>query len=104
MEWVQLDSSKLRNVGGAESTHLQMVFGLNGELWPRLVLCVVCYPQERSLLADTGDNFVFGLYCNTKQGPGAWWEKAHCPKSLLPYAIELLEDAQEVFCGKDSEP
>jgi hypothetical protein len=79
-KWTRLDDSRLRNATKSGPDVEARTYGLNGRPWPRISVVV----QEHW----TGKGW--GVYCDRKEGPGAWWQEK------APMPLEALQDVPEM--------
>ena len=85
--WVRIDQT--HNLRNPKPWPGHRVYGLNGELWPRLLLTVGLEPPSRPL--------GFAIYAEVKNAGGEWWSpRRDIPLSLLPELQEMLAELMEL--------
>jgi hypothetical protein len=65
-------------------------YGLNGNLYPRVVITIWLEPQGYSMLPGAG----FKVVCAIKRGPKHWWVNCGIPLQLVSEATRLLSLSQ----------
>lgn len=84
LNWVPLDASKLKNVGGDSPRVKSLrVFGLDGKLFPRVVLTVW----------DSPLNDGWEITASRKENPKAGWNECGIPYNLLHVLPEMVAEA-----------
>lgn len=90
--WVRIDQThSLRNPRPWPGTR---VYGLKGELWPRLALTVSLRPNGDSRAVHES----FAIYVETKAAGGEWWHPtSDVPLGLLMELREMLAELTESY-------
>lgn len=80
MTWQRIDNKhSLKNKGG--DTGIRRVYGSNGKLWPRIVICV-----HNDTIYGEG----FMIKSSSKKNTESWWGECAIPSELRDEVIEML--------------
>jgi len=83
MSWQRIDNKhRLKNKGGDNG--IRRVYGLDGKLWPRIVICI----YSTDIYGDMG----FQVSSSRKENTKAWWDDCVIPPELRDEVVEMLHE------------
>jgi hypothetical protein len=85
VNWIRfVNTNRLKNIGGESPNILnRRVYGVDGKLWPRLVIVI-----WDNILENGG----LKISASKKRNKTAWWNSVGIPTSLLPDVVEMLDE------------
>ena len=88
--WKSIDH-RVRVVSGAT---VERVYGWNGELFPRLSLCLWSMTEgENRPWQDTSP--ALKITCSERRTAKSWWHERSVPKALIDDLVEMLVHGEE---------